>query len=227
MDNDNRRIQILEMIESGQISTAEGLRRLSELEEQGGVAGQLAEQVPEPLPPPGSTFETTEPGGDQFVSGASHRPTPSALPPAAAKWRRWWQVPLWIGVGVTVFGGLLLYWVLQAAGVGFWFFCSSLPLLLGVAILVLAWGARTSPWLHLRIQQQPGEWPRQIAISLPLPLGLTSWFLRNFGERIPDIQGQRMGEIISAVRNSASPENPLYIEVDEGEGGEKVQIYIG
>jgi hypothetical protein len=44
---------------------------------------------------------------------------------------------------------------------------------------------------------------------------------------MPQFQQANLDEILQAVDDTTSPENPLYIEVDEGENGEKVQIYIG
>ena len=93
--------------------------------------------------------------------------------------------------------------------------------------IAFAWISRVSLWLHLRVQQAPGEWPQQIAFSFPLPLRLAAWFLRIFGRYIPNLQDQRLDEIILAVGRSASPDNPIYIQVDEGESGEKVEIFIG
>jgi hypothetical protein len=142
-------------------------------------------------------------------------------------WRRWWMIPMWIGVGITVIGGLFMYLALRASGIGFWFGCAWLPFLLGLAVMALAWGSRTARWLHLRVQQKPGERPQKIAISFPLPLRLTAWFLRVFGHRIPGLQNTSVDEIIMALGETTSPETPFYLEVDEGEDGEKVQIYIG
>jgi hypothetical protein len=104
------------------------------------------------------------------------------------------------------------------------------PFTLGLLAIILAWQSRTSPWLHLRVQQAPGETPQRIAISMPLPTGLAAWFLRTFGHRIPAMKEQGLDELdkmILAVGKNVSPDNPIYVQVDEGENGEKVEIYIG
>jgi len=152
---------------------------------------------------------------------------PATLPDDARKWKRWWMVPVWIGVGITVFGGLFMYLALQSSGIGFWFVCASTPFILGLLVIVLGWGSRNAPWLHLRVQQPPGEKPERIAFSMPLPIRPAAWFVRTFGRWIPSMKEYSIDEMILAVGDKTSPENPLYIVVDEDETGEKVEIYIG
>jgi len=151
----------------------------------------------------------------------------TGLPADALKWKRWWMVPVWIGVAITVFGGLFMYLAMESSGLGFWFVCASVPFTLGLLVIVLAWGSRNAPWLHLRVQQPPGERPEKIAFSLPLPVRPAVWFLRTFSRWIPDLKEQAWDEVILAIGDKTSPDNPLYIIVDEEETGEKVEIYIG
>jgi hypothetical protein len=143
------------------------------------------------------------------------------------RWKRWWVVPLWIGAGITVIGGLLMFWAFQASGFGFWFACAWFPFLLGVAVLALAWSSRTSPWLHVRVHQAPGERPQKIAISFPIPVRLTVWGLRTFGHYIPHMGDTSLDEVILALKDVAQEGTPLFVDVDEGENGERVQVFIG
>ena len=103
---------------------------------------------------------------------------PRSSPPDSKemnKWKRWWVIPFWIGAGITVIGGTLMYLAYSGSGFGFWFACAWFPFLLGVAVLALGWSSRTTPWLHVRVQQAPGERPQNIAISFPIPIHLTTW----------------------------------------------------
>ena len=251
MDDKSDNMRILEMIESGKISVEEGLGLLAALGGENETA--VDETVPpiasvsladepsgtqklsEPIPPPSPAWDSSPPasaGGQDVAASAEPQillGSPPAEPPLdARKWRRWWTIPLWIGVGLSVVGGVLLYAAVQSTGsVNFWFFCAGVPFTLGVLAIILAWQSRTSPWLHLRVQQAPGNSPQRIAISMPLPIRLTAWFLRTFGHKIPSMDGQELDQIILAVGKNTSPENPIYIQVDEGENGEKVEIYIG
>jgi hypothetical protein len=126
---------------------------------------------------------------------------------------------------ITVIGALLVYWAQQAYGIGFLFFCAWLPLLIGVLLIALAWQSRSGRWVHLRIEQPPGEWPRRIAISLPV--APAAWFVRTFQNWIPPLQDASVEEILRALDENTSPENPVFIDVNEGEHGERVQIYFG
>lgn len=155
---------------------------------------------------------------------------PGPTPPSAdeiEKWKRWWVIPLWIGAGITVVGGLLMYWALSANGFDFWFACAWFPFLLGVAVLALAWGSRTSPWLHVRIHQAPGERPQKIAISFPIPVRLTVWGLRTFGRHIPHMGDTSLDEVILSLKEVAKDGTPFFVDVNEGEDGERVQVFIG
>jgi hypothetical protein len=241
MANESERRLILEMVESGKITPADGLRLLQALGsgDEPEDEDEFVEMLPSSEPqtsqdeaqPPGAPAEDPGFAGQE---GAEYRAPAeevqnlrTSLPPDIEKWRRWWMIPMWAGVGMTILGGLLMFWAQQAAGIGFWFMCAWVPFLLGVFAIVLAWQSRTARWLHLRVYQKPGDWPQKIAISFPLPIRLTAWFLRVFRDKIPGLQSTSVDELILALENSATPDHPLFVEVDEGEDGERVQVFIG
>lgn len=213
----NERMQILDMVEQGLISASDGARLLQAIREQSaesepgeGFTGTSGEPIPEVI--------ETSPAGSS--------PDPE-LTASMERWKRWWMIPLWVGVGIIVVSSLLMAWAYQAGGFSFWFACAWLPFLLGLGSVMLAWSSRTARWLHLRVQQQPGEWPRTIAFSFPLPLRLAAWFLRVFGRFIPQLKDTGIDELILALGSATGPASPLLVDVDEGENGERVQIYIG
>lgn len=227
----NPRMQILEMIESGVITAEEGTRLLQAIEVEADRS-EILDETFQPLP------NRVEAGGEQFAGDFSgpevgevidspQGPRLNDFDEQIDKWRRWWMIPLWIGVGITILGGLMMFWAYQASGFGFWFGCAWLPFLLGVVMMAFAVSSRTSRWLHLRVHQKPGERPQTIAISFPLPLRFAAWFVRNFGRYIPQLNRNGLDEMILALGKNTGPQAPFYVEVDEGEGGEQVQIYIG
>ncbi len=229
MSEKNERIQILEMIESGVITAEEGARllRAIDTDQHYGEAVDDETGVPEAHEYSNAEEASVSPDGDaEPVSGEVLE---DKFKPEIEKWKRWWMIPLWIGVGVTIIGSLLMLWAYQSTGFSFWFGCTWLPFLLGVAVIAMAWGSRSARWLHLRVQQEPGEWPRTIAFSFPLPLHFAAWFMRTFGRFIPKVNeiGIDFDQLIQIFETSTNSETPFYVEVDEGEGGEKVQIYIG
>jgi hypothetical protein len=257
MANENARMRILEMIESGEITTDEGLRLLQAINGEADDEGS-EQALPDPVtgaviiipaasPEPAIKAAGQAPGvGEQSdtrpeedapaeeAASQAEEPAPQAeplhrnpIPPNFGRWRDWWMIPFGIGVGITVLGSLFMYWAFQASGLGLWFACAWIPFLLGVAVLALSWESRTARWMHIRVEQKTGEWPQKIALSFPLPLRLTAWFMHTFGNHIPDLNGVPLDEILQALDKSASPENPFYVEVEEGENGERVQIFIG
>ena len=141
--------------------------------------------------------------------------------------RRLWQIPLWAGIFITVLSALGMYAIMRGPGMNFWFYFLLLPLLLGVALTALAAGSRAARWIYVDVHQRPGEHPGHIFLGFPLPLKLTAWFLRTFGPMIPDLQKTNVDEIIQVIESGFNGKEPLVVHVDEGESGERVQVYIG
>ena len=84
-----------------------------------------------------------------------------------------------------------------------------------------------SPWVHVRVHTGEDEWPRKIAISLPLPLRPVAWFLRVFGPSIKGFDATGLDEVLLALGDNFDEKTPLTIHVDETENGERVDIVIG
>jgi hypothetical protein len=255
MDDEQARMQILEMVSAGKISAEEGIRLLEAMRSASQERnGQLSPEGVQ-LPPNREIFDAAE-GAAISLSGenpefsqaystgerdqqgyTAERGTAESVShesvshesafPEVEKWRRFWMIPFWIGVGITVFGGLLMFLALQAAGIGFWFVVATLPFIFGLVVMVLGWLARTSIWLHLRVEQKPGSRPQRIAISMPLPISLAAWFFRTFGERIPNVDGLAVENMLQALQASSSQRTPIYIQVGDEEDEERVEIMIG
>ena len=227
------RMRILEMIEAGEISAKDGLALLEAL-----------------------TGDATEPGISEPVSSESHedpisdaawgeeQPEGEVLeaeiletPPAteqttipgldADAWRGWWKYVFWTGTGILLIGTLILLLALQFSAAWFWFLCAGVPLIVGFLIVLLGIYSRRSRWIHIRIRQQEGEFPSKIALSFPLLIRPAVWFIRVFGRWIPNFDNTGVDEVLLALGESASPENPLYLQVQDDEDGEQVEIYIG
>jgi hypothetical protein len=224
MTNESERLQILEMIEKGVITASEGVRLLNSLQgEPEEVANpQLSQAV--------SAAAKSSPKPDVVVEEPSSESKTSSAPfefdSETKKWSRWWWIPLTVGIIITVVSGLLMFLAYQRSGFGFWFACLWFPLLLGVIVISLAAASRAMRWLHVRIHQQPGERPQTIAISMPIPIRFVAWVLRVFKPHIPNMDNTNLDEVILAL-DKTSPDQPFYVKVDEGESGEKVEVYIG
>lgn len=233
MTYESERLRILEMIDKGLISASEGVQLLDALQgnddglsthSQSYIAGDQTPIQTEPEPEISSQVEAEVFAEEPAVS-ETHTSNPY-IDSSIDKWKRWWWIPMWVGIAVTVISGVLMYFAWQSGGFGFWFACSWFPFLLGVGVMALAWGSRTARWLHVRVYQQAGEWPQKIAISIPLPLRLSAWFFRTFGRYIPNMEHTNIDEIIMALEHT-SADTPIYVEVDEGDDGERVEVFIG
>ncbi len=213
---DQERNQVLKMIEDGKITPEQGLTLMQALEQQ--------EPDMEAAPmPAAAAVETVQ-------STPAHAPDPTSDPQVEhlkATARRLWQIPLWVGIFVTILSALGMYAIMRGPGLNFWFYFLLLPLLLGVALTALAAGSRAARWIYVDVHQQPGEHPGHIFLGFPLPLKLTAWFLRTFGPMIPDLKRTNVDEIIQVIESGFSGKEPLIVHVDEGESGERVQVYIG
>jgi hypothetical protein len=214
MSAPNERLEILEMIQKGTISPEEGMKLIEAIgeslersEEEYIIARAELEESFEPV-----QADVYEQEVDQEDLN---------------KLKSWWVIPFWIGVAITVLGGALMFWAWSAHGIGFGFVAAWIPFLIGVGLLTLGWNSRTGPWLHLRVQQKPGEKPERIAISFPIPNRFFAWSLRTFGSFVPKMNLSGADEILLALGTYSQGEAPLTIDVDDGDDGEKVKIYIG
>lgn len=205
MSVSSERLEVLTMIDQGVISAEEGHALLQVM------AGEQDEAPEIPETPP--TESPQIPDLDEIEA-----------------WKQshlWiWQIALWTGIGITTLSAGLMYWAWRASGFGVWFALTWLPFLLGVLVLILAWGSQRSPWLHVHIQQKPGETPEKVVISLPVPVRLTAWALRTFGHHIPNMDGVSLEAAILALRDSVQDETPFFVDVNEVEDGARVQVFI-
>jgi hypothetical protein len=145
-----------------------------------------------------------------------------------ARARRFAMIPLWAGVFLTVFSAWGMYSIQQNSGVNFWFFVLLFPLLLGVLLIALGAGAQNSKWLYVNVDRRNADdWPRNITLGFPLPLGLTAWFLRTFGHNIHGMRNTNVDEIIQILDATGKSGAPLIINANDNEDGEHVQVYIG
>jgi len=222
---DQERQQVLKMIESGTISPEDGLKLMQTLDQS-----PAEDEVPA-----GGKFLASSPGPKMDAERNSTRPqaekssfeTDPRIGRIKDTVRRLWQIPLWIGVAIVILSAWGMYMLVQAAHLNFWFYCLVAPLLLGVLVIVAAIGSRKARWLFVDVHQKPGETPSHIFLGFPLPLKFAAWFLRTFGHFIPDLGKTDVGKIAQVVEAGFTGDEPLVVNVDDGEEGERVQVYIG
>ena len=209
----SERSQILKMIEEGKITPEEGLRLM---------------QVLDSDPQDESTEEIYSSKIDASSPSIEERPFSEPDPgisKTVEKARRLWMIPFWIGVIITTFGTWVMYKNIHPTDITAWVYCLGMPIvLLGVIVITLGWSSKNARWLFVSVKQKPGDFPKRILIGFPLPLTLTSWFLRNFGHKIQGLGKVPVDQIFKAIQHS---NDPLVVKVDEGDDGEQVLVYIG
>lgn len=222
---DQERAQVLKMIENGKISPEDGLKLMRTLD-QSPAEDEVTAGTTEMGAGSGPEAAAEKNGAEAKAEKSSFESDPR-IAHVKSTVRRLWQIPLWIGVLITILSAWGMYALVHAARLNFWFYCLSALLLLGVLVIVAAIGSRKARWLFVDVHQKPGEKPARIFLGFPLPLKLTAWFLRTFGHYIPDLGKTNVDEIIQVVEAGFTGEEPLVVNVDDGDEGERVQVYIG
>jgi hypothetical protein len=217
---DQERNQVLKMIADGRITPEEGLTLMQALDQEN-PAGELPSASPAPFSPGSEASQAEIPSDQPNLS------TDPRIERIKSTVSRLWQIPLWIGIAITVLSAMGMYALMRASGLHFWFYFLLLPMLLGVLITALAVGSRHARWLFVDIHQKPGERPGRIFLGFPLPLKFTAWFLRLFGPMIPSLRKTNVDEVIQVIETGFTGAEHLIVNVDDGEAGERVQVYIG
>ena len=201
------RQQILKMVEDGKISAEQAAKLMRALDESTEEQVDVIEAAPD-----FGSEKTAAPEFDEVRKRA----------------RRFAMIPLWIGVFLTVLAAWGMYSIQHNIGYNFWFYCLTLLLLFGILLIALGAGGQSSRWLYVNVDRtQAQDWPRNITIALPLPLGLVGWFLRNFGHHIDGLGRTNVDEVLTAISMTKNIAEPLIVNVDETDDGARVQVYIG
>ena len=207
------RKKILQMVQDGKISAEQAVTLMNALDADGNST-----------PAEVGVFESEASSGDA-----------SEFDQVKARARRFAMIPLWIGVFLAVLSAWGIYSLQQSVGVNFWFFCLMIPLLFGVLLITLGAAGQSSRWLYVNVDRRNAQdWPRNITLGFPLPLKITAWILRNFGQKIRGMKNTseavpwtNVDEIIQILDATGKSDAPLIINANDKEDGEHVQVYIG
>lgn len=197
------RLEILRLIESGDISVEEGLRRLERVGQSGTRSGN----------------------GPDTTGGSEARSLPNGAERSqlTLRWVRvLWQTVFGVGVAMVAGGGLLLSRAYGREGMpgltwGWVLFA------LGLVIMGLGWWLQQARWLTVRVREHNGS---AFTIGLPLPLGLAQWLLRLVRPWVPAFHGVEVDELVLALRDGIRDGGSVVIDVDEGPGADKVEVRV-
>ena len=211
MSSEERK-KILQMVAEGKISAEQAATLMRALDAD---ADPFEEEVEVIQTVAGQSYESTEaPEFEEIKSRA----------------RRFSLITLWVGVFITVISAWIIYSIQQNGGTSFWFYCMVLPLLVGVLLIALGAGGRSSRWLYVDVDRRnakDGDGPRHITLGFPLPLGFVAWFFRTFGSNFQGMSQGRVDGIIQMMNATRDSNEPLIINVDDSDDGEHVRVFIG
>ena len=143
------------------------------------------------------------------------------IPHSPARWKAWWLIPLSLGIAGTA-AGLSL----SQLG-GWWWVCAGPLLVVSVTLVMLAAATSQSPWVHVRVRIGADDGFRRINISLPIPVRLSAWGLRTFGANFQGLDDTVVDDLILGLEGNLSRETPIHIQVQDGENGEHVEVFMG
>lgn len=205
----DQRLSVLQKMEHGDLSMEEAARLLSRLDAGESILLPAAPVVP-PQPEP---IDIAEP--------------PLANQPEKTHQRsELWLLPFVLGILLAVSS---VSWMLEgyrSAGLSWGFWLSFFPMGLGVLLMWFAWEVRQARWLHLRIKQTDGSFPKLIAFSFPIPTALMRWGMHRFGKFQSIQQVQSAAEFMEELDAAVAKDGPVHILVDDDKDGKKVEIWI-
>ncbi len=148
---------------------------------------------------------------------------PAAPPEPLPNFSNLWLIPLGIGTFILIIGGFMLSAAYQAGG-WFMFVCGWPTFMLGLLVIVAAWFAQRGPWVHIRITNQRRD-RRNFKLSVPLnPAVFILKIVRPF---IPKLKETGVDEVLLSLQGNVNRNQPLVIDVNESDDGERVQVVIG
>lgn len=209
MSSEERK-KILQMVEEGKISAEEAANLMRALE-----TDEVEAEIEVVQAEPSSGYEGSETSAPEFED-------------VKARARQFAMIPLWVGVVIAVLSSWGIYSIQMNTGMNFWFYCLLFPLFLGVLLIVIGAGGQSSRWLYVNVDRRHAEdGPRNITLGFPLPLALTSWFLRTFGHNIQGMKNTNVDDIIQILDATGKSGEPFIVNVSNDDDGERVQVYIG
>jgi len=212
MSSEERR-KILQMVEEGKISAEEAASLMSALVNDDDADTPVEAEVEVLESGPDVGYERTDAPEFERIKERA---------------KRFALIPLWTGVFITVLSAWAIYSIQQSAGTNFWFYCMIFPLMLGVLLLALGGGGRTSRWIYVDVNRKdakPGDGPKHITLGFPIPFGLTMWVMENFGHNINGMNRKQVDGIVEMMKATKDSNEPLMVNVDDDDA--HVQVYIG
>ncbi len=204
MTTDENKLEILRKVEDGTLSIEEGADLIGMLE-RGNSEPEPNRQQSEPVPP-------MDPVVKHETSGC---------------WKAAWSMFL---VGGAILAGFSAYWIYQGymtKGLGWGFWLSWIPMLIGVGLMIFGWALMDSPWMHVKVHSEKSGNQGLFVFSMPVPFNIARWVMQNFGQYMPEeVKSQGILNVLDEAEASIKKGEPFQVQVDDDKDGSKVEIYI-
>lgn len=203
MTTDEKKLEILRKVENGSLSIEEGSDQIAMVDQ-----------------------EETNQTQPEIVDPVSSK-TPTEKHETSGCWKAAWSMILAGGAVLTAFSA---YWVYQGyANHGFsWgFWLSWIPLLIGVALMIVGWALMESPWMHVKVHAKDESKTGTYVFSMPVPFNIARWVMQNFGQYMPEnVKRDEVLEILDQAEIAIKNGEPFSVNVDDDHDGSKVDIFI-
>jgi hypothetical protein len=204
---EHNRLDILRKVEQGEISLDQASEMLTLLEQNQG----------ENITQPEVIYHSDKSIQDPATS-SKEKPSWAFI---------FWAIPLIFGLILTIFSSTWLYQNYQSSGLGFKFWLTWIPFLIGVFMIYFGWLLQKARWIHVNIKQPKGERPQRILIAFPLPFQLLGLIFRLFKGKMSSKMGNfDIEELMDTIDQQIKKDEPLYVHVND-EDGTRVEVYIG
>lgn len=223
MSEDVARRKLLSMIENGDITAEEGLRLLNSFGNDSGE-NQDVHLTSDQKNPTFPESDQDQPDDEENVE-IHHLNSTSDDARRIRRLKKWWFLPFGIGLILTVVSAIWMYLGYVSKGLGWGFWLSWFPFILGIVIMALSAMSSKGKWLHVRVHEKKKGSNTHINISMPLPLGAVRWFFRNFGDKIPKTRNIPIDEMLTEFEHGISNDSPFYVKVDDED--DDVEVFIG
>ena len=208
MTTDENKLEILRKVENGTLSIEEGADLIGILEKA-----------------------KTEPESGESAGGPSDDLSNSMEPKekheASGCWKAAWSMFL---VGGAILAGFSAYWIYQGyvnKGLGWGFWLSWIPMLIGLGLMFFGWALMESPWMHVKVHSNEIGKKYNFIFSMPVPFNIGRWVMNNFGQYMPDeVKSQEILNVLDQAEASIKNGEPFQVQVDDDKDGTKVDIFI-
>jgi len=208
MTTDENKLEILRKVENGTLSIEEGAELIGILEG--------AKSEPEPQ---SAKSEADENNTGFMKSTEKHE--------VSGCWKAAWSMFL---VGGAILSGFSAYWIYQGyinKGLGWGFWLSWIPMLIGIGLMIFGWALMESPWMHVKVHANEEGKKYKFIFSMPVPFNIGRWVMNNFGQYMPDeVKSREILDVLDQAESSIKRGEPFQVQVDDDKDGNKVEIFI-